>query len=248
MPHSPVALVTGAARRIGAGLVSALHERGYHVIIHYNHSDEEARALAHRLNASRANSARLLQADLSHLTQLTSLAAQIESFFGRLDLLINNASAFYPTVLGKVTAQDWQTIMGSNVQGALFLAQALMPLLRQQRGCIINMVDIHIARPLPHYSVYCAAKAALASITRSLAVEMAPEVTVNGIAPGAILWPEQALSAEQKADTLSSIPLQRLGTVADIAHAMLFLVEANYLTGQIIAVDGGRSVASQALV
>lgn len=245
MTQTPVALVTGAARRIGAGLVSALYERGYYVIIHYNHSAGEARALAARLNALRANSARLLQADLSDSTQLTSLLAPL---YGRLDLLVNNAAAFYPTLLGSVTARDWQILMGSNAQRALFLSQALMPLLRQQRGCIINMVGIHIAQPLPQYSVYCAAQAALGSISRSLAVEMAPEVRINGIAPGAFLWLEQTLSGEQKAHTLSSIPLRRLGSVADIARAMWFLIEANYLTGQINAIDGGRSVASQALV
>jgi|TARA_R110002153_G_scaffold84005_10_gene210700 pteridine reductase len=262
--NSPVALITGAAKRIGATMAKTLHSAGYRVIIHYGHSAEDANALVNSLNAKRPNSAICLQADLCKLEDITRLAEQAtapDAFslgsntvhadsnvkaMARIDVLINNASSFYPTPLGDISANDWQALVGSNVQGPLFLSQALWPTLKASNGCIINMVDMHIDRPLPHHTVYGLAKTALASITRSLAVEMAPEVRVNGIAPGAILWPERELEHDQKQRLLDSIPLGGLGSPEDIANTATFLISANYITGQIIYVDGGRSLHTNA--
>ncbi|MCQ8847243.1 SDR family oxidoreductase [Alteromonas stellipolaris] len=268
--NSPVALITGAAKRIGATMAKTLHSAGYRVIIHYGHSAEDAYALVNSLNAERPNSAICLQADLCKLEDITRLAEQAtapDAFslgsntvhaesnvkagsnvkaMGRIDVLINNASSFYPTPLGDISANDWQALVGSNVQGPLFLSQALWPTLKASNGCIINMVDMHIDRPLPHHTVYGLAKTALASITRSLAVEMAPEVRVNGIAPGAILWPERELEHDQKQRLLDSIPLGGLGSPEDIANTATFLISANYITGQVIYVDGGRSLHTNA--
>lgn len=268
--NSPVALITGAAKRIGATMAKTLHTAGYRVIIHYGHSAEDANALVNSLNAERPNSAICLQADLCKLEDITRLAEQAtapDAFslgsntvhadsnvkagsnvkaMARIDVLINNASSFYPTPLGDISANDWQALVGSNVQGPLFLSQALWPTLKASNGCIINMVDMHIDRPLPHHTVYGLAKTALASITRSLAVEMAPEVRVNGIAPGAILWPERELEHDQKQRLLDSIPLGGLGSPEDIANTATFLISANYITGQIIYVDGGRSLHTNA--
>ena len=268
--NSPVALITGAAKRIGATMAKTLHSAGYRVIIHYGHSAEDANALVNSLNAERPNSAICLQADLCKLEDITRLAekATAPDAFSLgsntvhansnpeadssvkakacIDVLINNASSFYPTPLGDISANDWQALVGSNVQGPLFLSQALWPTLKASNGCIINMVDMHIDRPLPHHTVYGLAKTALASITRSLAVEMAPEVRVNGIAPGAILWPERELEHDQKQRLLDSIPLGGLGSPEDIANTATFLISANYITGQIIYVDGGRSLHTNA--
>ena len=268
--NSPVALITGAAKRIGATMAKTLHSAGYRVIIHYGHSAEDANALVNSLNAERPNSAICLQADLCKLEDITRLAEQAtapDAFSlgsntvhansnpeadssvkakARIDVLINNASSFYPTPLGDISANDWQALVGSNVQGPLFLSQALWPALKASHGCIINMVDMHIDRPLPHHTVYGLAKTALASITRSLAVEMAPEVRVNGIAPGAILWPERELEHDQKQRLLDSIPLGGLGSPEDIANTATFLILAKYITGQIIYVDGGRSLHTNA--
>lgn len=246
MQPTPVSLVTGGAKRIGAHLVKTLHQQGHNVIIHYHQSADAAQSLAAALNQLRADSAVTLQADLCNLNHVSHLASEAQQCFGRLDVLVNNASAFYPTPLGTVTRQDWQQLTGSNVQGPLFLTQALAASLKASQGCVINMIDMHIDRPLPQHSVYVAAKAALASVTRSLAGEMAPAVRVNGIAPGAILWPERTLSDSEKQALLDSIPLNTLGQPEDIAHTMLFLLQANYITGQIIYVDGGRSIASGA--
>lgn len=265
----PVALITGAAKRIGATMAKTLHSAGYRVIVHYGHSAQDANALVNSLNDIRPNSAICLQADLCKLEDITRLAEQAtapDAFLlgsntlhaldsnsdssvkpaNRIDVLINNASSFYPTPLGDISANDWQSLVGSNVQGPLFLSQALWPALKASNGCIINMVDMHIDRPLPHHTVYGLAKTALASITRSLAVEMAPQVRVNGIAPGAILWPERELEHDQKQRLLDSIPLGGLGSPEDIANTATFLISANYITGQIIYVDGGRSLHTNA--
>lgn len=244
----PVALITGAARRIGHHFASTLHAQGYQVIIHYNQSRSEAEQLCRSLNQLRPESASTLQADLCDMQQVASLAKQVTELTPRLDVLINNASAFYPTPVGQIQTQDWLTLMGSNVQGTLFLTQALSQQLEDSGGCVINMVDIHAERPLPGHSVYCAAKSALASVTRSLAIELAPAIRVNGIAPGAILWPERPLSEAQKQHLLQSIPLQQLGSVEALSHTAEFLIGNPYITGQIIAIDGGRSIASQAAV
>uniref|UniRef100_UPI003563D299 SDR family oxidoreductase n=1 Tax=Alteromonas stellipolaris TaxID=233316 RepID=UPI003563D299 len=250
-------------------MAKTLHSAGYRVIVHYGHSAQDANALVNSLNNIRPNSAICLQADLCKLEDITRLAEQAtapDAFSlgsstvhalgsdldssvqpaNRIDVLINNASSFYPTPLGDISANDWQSLVGSNVQGPLFLSQALWPALKASHGCIINMVDMHIDRPLPHHTVYGLAKTALASITRSLAVEMAPEVRVNGIAPGAILWPERELEHDQKQRLLDSIPLGGLGSPEDIANTATFLISAKYITGQIIYVDGGRSLHTNA--
>ncbi|MBD3584882.1 pteridine reductase [Salinimonas sp. HHU 13199] len=241
-----VALVTGGAKRIGAHLVKTLHQHGWRVIIHYHQSDDTAKTLCQALNEVRPDSAATVQGDLCNLTEISHIAAQARHAFGQIDLLVNNASSFYPTPVGQIDKTNWDALMGSNVQGPVFLIQALSDELQQQNGSVINLIDMHIDRPLPRHTVYCAAKSALASVTRSLAGELAPSVRVNGIAPGAILWPERELSDAEKQALLASIPLKELGNPADIAHAMLYLVDASYVTGQILYVDGGRSIASNA--
>ena len=236
------ALVTGAGRRIGAELARRLHAAGASVAIHYRHSAEEARDLAASLNGIRARSAEAFRADLLDTERLRALVESVTGWSGRLDLLVNNASAFYPTPLGHVTEEHWAELVGSNLKAPLFLAQAAWPHLRATGGSIVNLVDIHAQRPLRDYSVYGAAKAGLAMVTRSLAKEMAPEVRVNAIAPGAILWPESGMSDSAKQSVLRQVPLGRPGSPADIADCLVYLVRARYVTGQIIAVDGGRSI------
>jgi pteridine reductase len=191
----------------------------------------------------RAGSATTLQADLLDLTQLSPLVDAAVAAFGRLDILVNNASTFYPTPVGAITARDWDDLMGTNVRAPLFLSQAAAPALRKTSGLIINLVDIHGSRPLKRFAVYCTAKAALAMLTRSLARELAPDVRVNGIAPGPIMWPEDAPDPQMKAKIISQTLLQRQGSAEDVARTALFFAsEAPYITGQILAVDGGRSV------
>lgn len=237
------ALVTGAARRIGAALVRRLHSAGAQVAIHYRGSEDDARRLAADLNAARAGSAEIFQADLTETARAPELVEAVVAWAGRLDVLVNNASTFYRTPLGEITDRDWQALVGSNLKAPLFLSQAAWPHLRAARGCIVNIVDIHSRRPLRDFSVYGAAKAGLSMLTRSLAKEMAPDVRVNGISPGAILWPEREMTEAVKRDILQQVPLGRAGKPDDLADCLLFLVrDAGYVTGQIIAVDGGRSV------
>lgn len=245
-PSAPVALVTGAAKRIGNKLATRLHANGHAVIIHYHHSAGEAESLVACLNDARPASAVAIQANLCDSDDVRTLARQALAWRGKVDVLINNASMFYPTPLAKADSNDWQQLMGSNAQGPLFLSQALAPALMQSAGTIINMIDMHIDRPLPNHSIYCMAKSALASLTRSLATELAPAVRVNGIAPGAILWPERDMDDDDKQAMLDTIPLERLGTPDDIADAACFLLTAQYITGQILYVDGGRSVHANA--
>jgi pteridine reductase len=242
--NSPrVVLVTGAARRIGAEIVRGLHAAGCRLALHYHRSEREAKLLAEELNAARSDSVRLLQADLTETGKLPELVERAAACWERLDGLVNNASAFYATPLETVTEAQWDDLMASNLKAPFFLAQAATGHLRQWEGCIINIVDVYAERPLRSYPVYSIAKAGLAALTRALAVELAPEVRVNGIAPGAILWPEQEHHAEARADILARIPLARPGSPSDIARAVRFLLEeAPYVTGQIISVDGGRSV------
>jgi pteridine reductase len=242
--QAPVALVTGSAKRLGRQIVCQLHQSGYRVIIHYNQSANEAYSLADSLNRQRPKSAVALQANLLDMPSLTQLAHQTLACFNRLDVLVNNASSFYPTPLKTASLSDWDDLFGSNVKAPYFLAQALAPELAKQHGCIINMVDIHARQPLQEHSVYCMAKAALLMMTKSLARELAPTIRVNGIAPGAILWPSQQLADTDKAAILQQIPLQRTGTPEDIANTVLFLLQSPYITGQIIAVDGGRSLGA----
>ncbi|MCG7642580.1 pteridine reductase [Alteromonas sp. MmMcT2-2] len=238
----PVAFITGAAKRIGAAMACQLHSEGYRVIIHYGNSKDDALALAEKLNNQRADSAICLQANLCNSDEVSTLGQRALGIWGQIDVLVNNASSFYPTPVGEISEEDWVSLIGSNVKGPLFLSQALAPALALSNGCIINMVDMHVDRPLPKHIVYLIAKSGLASLTKSLAIDLAPLVRVNGIAPGAILWPEREMGDDEKETLLSSIPLGELGTPADIAKTLSFLVSAPYITGQIIYVDGGRSL------
>lgn len=238
-----VALVTGAARRIGACIVETLHARGLQVVIHCHQSRELADELAEKLNAIRAGSVAVVCADLGDDQAVEQLSKQIADDYARLDVLVHNASRFYPTPVGTITQQNWDELINSNVRGALFLTQALTPLLRDSGGNIVSIVDIHIDRPMKSHTIYCMAKSALQTMTRSLAKELAPEIRVNGVAPGAILWPENGMSEKAQQTILERVPLQRNGSQEDIAGAVSFLaLDAPYITGQILAVDGGRSL------
>lgn len=237
------ALVTGSARRIGAEIVRTLHADGAAVAIHYRGSAGEADALAAELNAARPDSARTFQADLLDTEALPSLVDGVVGWKGGLDILVNNASTFYPTPAGEITEEDWQDLMGTNLKVPLFLSQAALPELRRANGSIVNIVDIHARRPLANHLVYGPAKAGLAMLTRALAKDLAPEVRVNGVSPGAILWPEDGMTDETRQSILEQVPLGRPGDPGDIARCVLFLVrDADYVTGQIVAVDGGRSM------
>jgi pteridine reductase len=237
------ALITGAAKRIGATIATELHRAGCNVAVHYFRSSDAADALVEQFNRERADSALAVGADLRDSSALPALIEAVIAAAGRLDVLINNASSFYPTALGTITEDDWTDLIHSNLKAPLFLSQAALPHLREARGCIVNMVDIHAQRPLRDHPVYGPAKAGLAMLTRSLAKDLAPEIRVNGVAPGAILWPEDGMSESVKKNIIGKIPLARPGDPSDIAATVLFLVrDAPYITGQIIAVDGGRSV------
>jgi pteridine reductase len=238
------ALVTGAAKRIGAVIASTLHEAGANVAIHYNRSATDADRLAAELNRRRPSSAFTVSADMRDIPAVERMAAQVlERTGGRLDVLVNNASNFYPTPLGSVTLEQWDDLLGSNLKAPLFLSQAMLPALRAARGVIVNIVDVHAQRPLRDHPVYGPAKAGLAMLTRSLAKDLGPDVRVNGVSPGAILWPDEGMSDALRAAIIKQTALKRSGTPEDIAAAVLFLVrDAPYVTGQIIAVDGGRSV------
>jgi pteridine reductase len=237
------ALVTGAAKRIGAAIATTLHGAGAGVVVHHRGSAEAAEELAAELNAERPNSAITLKADLNQTDQLDTVIQRVIQRTQRLDILVNNASSFYPTPIGSITQQDWEDLLGTNLKAPLFLSQAALPHLRKARGVIINIVDIHAQRPLRDHPVYGPAKAGLAMLTRSLAKDLGPEVRVNGVAPGAILWPDSGMGEKTKTSIIRQIALQRAGEPSDISRTVLFLVrDAPYVTGQIIAVDGGRSV------
>lgn len=238
-----VALITGAAQRIGAEIARQLHAEGVDLLLHYRRSGSAAQSLAANLNGIRNDSVRLVRADLGELATLPGLIEAASAWRGRLDLLVNNASSFYPTPFGEVQTEQWEDLMAANLKGPFFLTQAAAPLLRASHGQVVNLVDIHAERPLAAHSVYSIAKAGNAMMVRTLARELGPEVRVNGIAPGAILWPEQGLAEEAKQTILARTALQRPGTPADIARTLIFLVrDAPYITGQIIAVDGGRTL------
>ena len=245
----PVALVTGAARRLGAAIARGLHAAGYDLALHYRHSAADMQALADELDTARPGSVFTLQADLAQFDRLPELVAQTVGHFGRLDALVNNASGFTPTPLGAVTPAQWDALFASNARAPFFLALAAAPHLAAAHGAIVNLLDIHAQRPLRDHAVYCMAKAALAMATRSLALELAPDVRVNAIAPGAILWPEQPAPAEAAGDTddarraalLARTPLGRTGTPEEIAGAVRWLLQdATYCTGEILRLDGGR--------
>lgn len=235
-------LITGGARRIGAELARSTHAAGARVGVHYRSSSKEADALCDELNAHRPDSARAFQADLAASAAPGELVDAFVAWAGDLSFLINNASSFYPTPLGSIDEDAWNDLIGTNLKAPLFLSQAAAPELRASNGAIVNIVDIHAQRPLRNHSVYGSAKAGLAMLTRSLAKDLAPEVRVNGVAPGAILWPEGGLSNDAQQSILAQIPMARVGTPSDIAEAVLFLLSARYVTGQIIAIDGGRSI------
>lgn len=241
--HGKVILITGAARRVGATVARLLHAQGAQLVIHYRNSAADAGALQKELNAARTHSVALVRGDLLDTAALPELIAQAVNAFGRLDALINNASSFYATPVGKATEAHWDDLIGSNLKGPFFLAQAAAPHLREAQGCIVNTVDIYGEWPLKDYPIYSVAKAGLIMLTKSLARELAPQVRVNAIAPGTILWPEHEFSEEVKRNIISRTPQKRSGSPDDIARTMLFLVrDAGYITGQIIAVDGGRSI------
>ena len=245
MSQTKVALVTGSARRIGAQTIRQLHASGLNVIVHYRRSGKEAQALIDDLNTERPDSARGLQGDLLETGAAPELIQQAITFWGRLDVLVNNASAFYPTEIGHITEKDWDILVGSNMKAPLFLAQAAADELKHNHGCIVNMVDIHADRPLKNYIVYSIAKAGLVALTKSLARELGPEVRVNGVAPGAILWPETPNEEEEHQEIIKRTALKREGNPDDIARTIRFLVlDAPYITGQIITVDGGRTLSN----
>lgn len=238
------ALVTGAAKRIGKAVAEALHSRGLNVILHCHNSWQETQQTAAQLNRVRPDSARVLRADLADMAQVKSLADEAQKAFARVDVVINNASAFYPTPFVTASDADWDILFGSNVRAPYFLSQALEPTLRKNRGCIINLVDIYSEKPMPGHSLYSMAKAANRMMVMALAKELAPAVRVNGIAPGAILWPQDQEGDEIKnMEKLKSIPMGTLGGTAPIVDAVLYLLEhAPYTTGQILNIDGGKSL------
>lgn len=243
----PVVLVTGAAKRVGAEIARTLHAAGAKLLLHYRASADEAMALAAELNQARPQSAACVQADLGDAAQLPRLVAAAIEHFGRLDALVNNASSFYATPIGGIDEAAWQDLIGSNLKGPLFLSQAAAPYLKETRGAIINITDIHAERPLKNYPLYCAAKAGLLGLTRALALELAPEVRVNAVAPGPIKWPDGAAAgdfdAEARAAIITRTFLKREGSPGDIARTVRFLLfDAPYVTGQVINVDGGRSL------
>jgi len=237
------ALVTGAARRIGAAIARRLHWAGANVVLHYRGAEAEAGRLEAELNAARAASALKVKADLlAPIAPRALLGAALERF-GRLDLLINNASTFYPTAVGSIEPGHWEELIGSNLRAALFLAQEAAPQLAKNCGAIVNIADIHAERPLKGYLVYSVAKAGLVALTRALALELAPEVRVNAIAPGAIAWPEDGQFAPRERERIvAATPLARIGSPEEVARAVHFLATAPFVTGQVLAVDGGRSL------
>jgi pteridine reductase len=243
-PLTPkVALITGAAARIGAEVVRTLHGAGMDLVVHYRNSGEAAAALKAELEAARADSVRLARADLLDPSAPAVLMEAIRDFRNRLDVLVNNASSFYPTPLAEATEAQWAELIGTNLRAPFFLAQAAAPMLTAADGCIVNLVDIHAERPHADHPIYSIAKAGNAMMVQSLARELGPRVRVNGVAPGAILWPDQGLSDSAKETILARTALKRAGAPADIARTVLFLVrDAPYVTGQILAVDGGRTI------
>jgi len=236
-------LITGAAARIGAEIARTLHASGMNIVIHYRSSADKAEALSASLNEIRKNSSQILQADLLQTQTIDPLVEKAAAIWCGLDVLINNASSFYPTPVGSITEKHWDDLMGSNLKAPVFLSQAATPYLQQSQGCIINIVDIHGFRPMKEHPVYCAAKAGLAMLTQSLAKELGPDIRVNGVAPGAIMWPSSELDPEVQASILERTSLKRQGSPQDIANTVKFLVlDAGYITGQVIPVDGGRSL------
>lgn len=237
-------LITGAAKRIGATLARFLHEIGMNVIVHYHRSAKEANELVRDLNSKRHDSAITIQGDLQQQGYYEAIMETAIGFKGRLDVLINNASAFYPTPVSEFSDADWHNLIDTNLKAPLFLSKLAAPDLRKNKGCIINLTDIHAIRPLARHTIYSVSKSGLVTLTQSLAKELAPDIRVNAIAPGAIAWPEN-ITAEEKLQIMKQIPLNRIGELEDIAKTALFLIrDADYITGQVFNVDGGRSLYS----
>lgn len=236
-------LITGAAKRIGAACARLLHDQGCNVLLHYRSSKQEAGQICDEFNQKRLGSAKLVQGNLLNMQELEAVAQLANSSWGGVDVLINNASVFYPTPLANTTEGQWDDLLGSNLKAPFFLAKALSERLANRQGCIVNIVDIHAERGLPGYPVYSIAKAGLVAMTKILAKELGPTIRINAIAPGAILWPEDGLSEQGKSEILRRVPLARSGSPQDIAKAALYLVrDADYVTGQILTVDGGRTL------
>ena len=249
MAESPVVLITGAARRIGAAMARKFHQQGFRVVLHYHRSAAEAQALAASLNARREASATVIQAALTDMESVGKLVGHSLDCYGRMDVLVNNASGFYPTPIAEVSQQHWDELIGSNLRGAFFLSSTLADALARRRGAIINLIDVHADQPLARHSIYNIAKAGLKAMTRSLALELAPQVRVNGVSPGAILWPpaleddDDPAVQQARGAVLQSVPVGRLGKAEEIAATVYFLAcEASYVTGTVIKVDGGRSL------
>lgn len=239
------ALVTGAARRIGACIAETLHQRGCDVFLHYNRSRGAVDELAEKLNSLRPGSAIIVQAELGNEEQINQLAGQVKAHTSQLDLLVNNASRFFPTSVGTTTMKQWDDLMDSNLRGPYFLTQALLPELTTAGGSVVNLLDVHAVRPMIDHAVYCMAKAGLQMMTLALARDLGPTIRVNGVAPGAILWPaqEQKLGSEYQQSILNKTVMGRAGKPEDIASAVAYLgLDAPYVTGQVLAVDGGRSL------
>ncbi|HEB59614.1 MAG TPA: pteridine reductase [Gammaproteobacteria bacterium] len=244
MPTDKVVLITGAAHRLGAAMARHLHEAGMRIVLHYRHSVEAAQSLKDELEATRPDSVALVAGDLLDVNRLEDIIAESIAAWGQLDVLINNASTFYPTPLGSVTLDQWDDLMGTNLRAPFFLAQAAAAELTRREGCIVNIVDIHADRPLKDHPVYSMAKAGLVMLTRSLARELGPAVRVNAIAPGAILWPEN-MDADTQAQIVERTALKRTGHPQDIADAALYLIDkADYMSGQVLTVDGGRTLGN----
>ncbi len=237
------ALITGAARRIGACIAETLHQRGCDVFLHYHQSRDAVSELAEKLNALRSGSALIVQADLGEAEAISCLADQVRAHTGQLDILVNNASRFFPTMVGTTSTEQWDNLMNSNLRGPYFLTQALLPELAVAGGSVVNLLDVHAVRPMPNHAVYCMAKAGLQMMTLALARDLGPQIRVNGVAPGAILWPEQDCTSEDQQKILDKTVMGRAGKPEDIASAVAYLgLDAPYVTGQVLAVDGGRSL------
>ncbi|AWL11824.1 Pteridine reductase [Saliniradius amylolyticus] len=243
LPSNAVILITGAAQRLGATLARHLHSKGYRILIHYHRSVEAAEQLRSELEQQRPNSVNTVHGDLTQAASITGIVDQALARFGEVNGLINNASAFYPSPMGEIDEPHWHQLFATNTAAPLLLSQQLRQQLSHHNGCIINITDIYGMTGRAGYSLYCAAKAGLNNLTRSLALELAPRIRVNAIAPGAILWPEPEPNQQEKERMLSEIPLERLGQPMDIAKAAAFLLESEYITGHILKVDGGKSLS-----
>lgn len=240
-----VALVTGAARRIGAAVARALHRRGLSVAVHYRRSRDEAEALARALDRERPGAAATFGSDLLGPGAPERLVSDVVSRFGALDVLVNNASSFYPTPLGTTTEAEWDDVVGTNLKAPFFATRAAAPFLAAGRGSVVNLADVHGRNPVTGYPVYCSAKAGLIMLTRALALELGPEVRVNAVAPGIALWPEDDRDAQAHARAVQQVPLRRAGSAEEVADAVTWLaLDASYTTGEVLAVDGGRGIAT----